>query len=137
MTIDTLLFDLDDTLLEYEQRSEDVLAASFDSVGIDPFFDIPEYHDRYDEFLQAGLSVNEQRADCFAAIARDEGYDEETGRAVATAFADVRDHSRVRYLPGLRRRSKRSLGSTHWESSRTGHPKCNGRKWPHLVSGST
>lgn len=100
MTIDTLLFDLDDTLLEYEQRSEDVLAASFDSVGIDSFFDIPEYHDRYDEFLQAGLGVDEQRADCFAAIARDEGYDEETGRAVATAFADVRDHSRVRYLPG-------------------------------------
>ncbi|KZN25667.1 haloacid dehalogenase [Haladaptatus sp. R4] len=100
MTIDTLLFDLDDTLLEYEQRSPDVLAASFDRVGVDSFFDIPAYHARYDEFLEAGLSVNDQRANCFAAIARENGYDEETGRAVAAAFAEVRDHSRVRFLPG-------------------------------------
>ncbi len=100
MTIDTLLFDLDDTLLEYEQRSPDVLAASFDRVGVAPFFEIPDYHARYDEFLEAGLSVNEQRANCFGALARAEGYDEETGRAIATAFADIRDHSRVRYLPG-------------------------------------
>jgi HAD superfamily hydrolase (TIGR01549 family) len=98
--IDTLLFDLDDTLLEYEQRSKDVLAASFDRVGVAPFFDIPTYHARYDEFLEAGLSVDEQRADCFAAIARENGHGDEIGRRVAAAFADVRDHSRVRYLPG-------------------------------------
>ncbi len=100
VTIDTLLFDLDDTLLEYEQRSWDVLTASFDRTEIEPFFKIPDYHARYDEFLEAGLSVDEQRANCFAAIAQEHGHDEAVGHRIATAFADIRDHSRVRYLPG-------------------------------------
>ncbi|WP_458205813.1 HAD family hydrolase [Haladaptatus sp. NG-SE-30] len=100
MSIDTVLFDLDDTLLEYEQSSHDVLSSSFETVGVEQFFDIPDYHVRYDEFLERGLSVDEQRANCFAAIASEKGYDTETGRAIADEFAEIRDHSLVRYLPG-------------------------------------
>ncbi len=100
MTIDTVLFDLDDTLLEYEQNSQEVLSSSFDEAGVQPFFELSDYHSRYDEFLERGVSVDEQRANCFSAIAQDAGYDPETGRAVARAFAEIRDHSRVRYLPG-------------------------------------
>ncbi|SIR29017.1 putative hydrolase of the HAD superfamily [Haladaptatus litoreus] len=100
MDIDTVLFDLDDTLLEYEQDSRDVLSSSFDRVGVEPFFDIPAYHARYDEFLERGKSVDEQRSNCFAAIARDAEYDPNVGRTVAEAFADIRDQSRVRYLLG-------------------------------------
>ncbi|WP_049969832.1 HAD family hydrolase [Haladaptatus cibarius] len=100
MDIDTVLFDLDDTLLEYEQDSRDVLSSSFDRVGVEPFFDIPAYHARYDEFLERGKSVDEQRSNCFAAIARDTEYDPNVGRTVAEAFAEIRDQSRVRYLPG-------------------------------------
>lgn len=99
MTVDAVLFDLDDTLLEYEQNSRDVLSASFDRTGIEPFFELPDYLARYDEFLEPGIGVDEQRANCFAAIASEWGYGEETGRAVADAFAEIRDHSRVRYLP--------------------------------------
>lgn len=100
MTVDTVLFDLDNTLLEYEQDSRNLLSALFDRTGIEPFFELPDYHARYDEFLESGVDVNEQRANCFAAIANEEGHDEETGRAVADAFAEIRDHSRVRCLPG-------------------------------------
>ncbi|WP_458190596.1 HAD family hydrolase [Haladaptatus sp. NG-WS-4] len=100
MTVDTVLFDLDDTLLEYKQDSHEVLSASFETVGVEQFFDIPDYHARYDEFLERGVSVDEQRANCFAAIASEQGYDAETGRAIADEYAEIRDHSRVRYLPG-------------------------------------
>ncbi|RBI61765.1 HAD family hydrolase [halophilic archaeon] len=100
MSVDTVLFDLDDTLCEYEQDSREVLAESFDRCGVEPFFELSDYHARYDEFLTDGETIAELRANCFAAIAEESGHGAETGRAVADAFADVRDHSRVRFCPG-------------------------------------
>lgn len=112
VTVDTVLFDLDGTLLEYDQDSRDVLSASFDRTGIEPLFELPDYHARYDEFLESGVGVDEQRANCFAALADDAGHDAETGRAVADAFAEIRDHSRVRYLPGAAE-TLETLAGTH------------------------
>src|SRR6056297_1292402 len=100
MTVDAVLFDLDDTLCEYEQDSREVLSTSFERCGVEPFFELSDYHARYDEFLAAGDTVAELRSACFATIAEEHGHGAATGRAVADAFADVRDHSRVRFCPG-------------------------------------
>jgi len=98
--IETVLFDLDGTLVEYEQPADEVLAASFDGVGVEPFFDVSQWYARYEEFLSPGQTVSETRERAFAALADEAGYAAETGRAVGRAYEDVRDHSRVTLLPG-------------------------------------
>jgi putative hydrolase of the HAD superfamily len=97
--IDTVLFDLDDTLVEYERSPGEVLDVAFERAGIDPFFEVEAYFDRYDDHLGPDVTVAEGRSDCFAAIATDRGRDPERGRAVAAAFAEARDHSRVELVP--------------------------------------
>ena len=99
-SIGTVLFDLDDTLIEYTQSSADVLAAAFDRVGVDPLFSIPDYHARYDDFLDASEGIDDLRARCFAAILDERGRDPELGRRVAAAYAAERDQTAVRFLPG-------------------------------------
>jgi len=97
---DAVLFDLDDTLVEYERGQSELLAAAFADVGVDPFFDAAEYVRRYDDFADDAEGVNELRRNCFSTIAAERGRDPEIGRAVADAFAAERDHTRVRLLPG-------------------------------------
>ncbi|WP_132059737.1 HAD family hydrolase [Halorussus amylolyticus] len=100
--IDTVLFDLDGTLVEYERSPGEVLEIAFERAGFDPFFEVEAYFDRFDDHLGPGVSIDEGRANCFAEIAADSGRDPEEGRAVADAFAAARDQSRVRALPGAR-----------------------------------
>ena len=98
--IDTVLFDIDGTLLEYERPPGELLGLAFERAGIEPFFEFETYLDRSADYLAAGDPVAEGRANCFADIARERGRDPELGRAVADAFHDERDQSRVRPLPG-------------------------------------
>lgn len=100
--VDTVLFDLDGTLVEYERTTGELLDLAFEAAGVDPFFEVSEYFDRYNDHLSPGMSIAEGRARCFAAIAEDRDRDPELGRRVADAFADERDHSRVEPLPGAR-----------------------------------
>lgn len=100
--IDAVLFDLDGTLVEYERPTAEVLDLAFERAGTDPFFDVGEYLDRFNDHLAPGVSIAEGRASCFAAIAEDCGHDSERGRAVAEAFAESRDHSRVELVAGAR-----------------------------------
>jgi putative hydrolase of the HAD superfamily len=98
--INTVLFDLDDTLVEYERSPGEVLQLAFDRADIDPFFEVEAYFDRYDDHLGPDVSIAEGRSNCFAVIADERGRDPELGRTVAEAFAEARDHSRVELVPG-------------------------------------
>ncbi len=98
--IETVCFDLDDTLCTYTQRSEDVLEAAFARAGVEPVFPIEAYHRRYKDYLEESDGIEALRRACFADLAADAGRDPETGRAVADAFASVRDQSSVDLLPG-------------------------------------
>ncbi|USZ67576.1 HAD family hydrolase [Halorussus salilacus] len=100
--IDTVLFDLDGTLVEYERTPGEVLEIAFERAGVEPLFEVEAYFERFDDHLGPGVSIAEGRANCFAELAADRGRDPELGRAVADAFADARDQSRVRPLPGAR-----------------------------------
>lgn len=100
--LEAVLFDLDGTLVEYERSTGDLLSLAFERAGVEPCFDVEAYLDRYNDHLGPGVSIAEGRADCFAAIAADRGRDPERGRAVARAFAEARDHSRVDLLSGAR-----------------------------------
>ena len=98
--VDTVLFDLDDTLCSYRRGGGELIELAFERVGVDQFFDVVDYHARYPEFVDDTDTVEELRRQCFAAIAGDRGYDPETGRAIADAFAAERDHRNVEPLPG-------------------------------------
>lgn len=98
---EAVLFDLDDTLCAYRRPGEELLAAAFETVGVEPFFEVEEYYDRYDEFAAGATGVDAIRADCFATLAAERGRDPATGRAVAAAYAAERDHADVRPLPGV------------------------------------
>ncbi|WP_136589358.1 HAD family hydrolase [Salinigranum halophilum] len=100
--VDTVLFDLDDTLVTYNRSTAEVLDEAFAAVGVDPFFAAEAYFSRYEEFLPVTDSIEGLREACFSAIAADNGYDSTLGRDVARAFNARRDHGDVRLLPGAR-----------------------------------
>lgn len=99
--IETVLFDLDDTLVEYRRSPGEVLAASFEAVGVEELFPVEAYYDRFEEFAEKTESMAELRAECFTALAADRGHDPDLGRAVAEAFDEERDQSNVELRPGV------------------------------------
>ena len=100
MTVDAVLFDLDDTLCEYRRPADEVLGAAFERVGVEPFFAVEEYYQRFGEFVQTGDDIRGVRRRCFSTVADENGMDPEIGRAIAEAFTAERDQTNVRFLPG-------------------------------------
>ncbi|MFC3477123.1 HAD family hydrolase [Halobacterium litoreum] len=102
MTVDAVCLDLDDTLVTYERSVGEVLALAFERAGVDPCFAASDYRAAYGDYADDADTVNELRRACFADLAADAGHGPETGRAVADAFAETRDQTRVECLPGAR-----------------------------------
>lgn len=100
--VEAVLLDIDDTILEYRRSTADLLPISFERLGVEPFFTVEEYHDRYSEFAEESEDMLDLRERVFAAFARERGHDPEVGREVARAYDDERDHGNVRFLPGAR-----------------------------------
>jgi len=98
--VDAVLFDLDGTLVEYDRSPGELLDVAFEAAGIEPFFGVEAYIERFDDHLGPGVSIADGRANCFAEIAERRGRDPEVGRRVAAAYAAERDQSRVSALPG-------------------------------------
>jgi putative hydrolase of the HAD superfamily len=101
--VEAVLFDVDDTLCRYRRSGAELLDASFERTGVEPFITVEEYHDRYPEFVDSSDSMVDLRERCFAAIADEKGYDQATGREIAQIYADERDHGNVEPLPGVDR----------------------------------
>lgn len=101
-SVDTVLFDIDDTLCEYCRSGDELLALAFDAHDAEPFFTIEDYYARYAEFAETTDSIDELRTESFAAIADDNDRDPDLGRALADAYTEERDHRNVRALPGAR-----------------------------------
>ena len=98
--VETVLFDLDDTLCTYRRSGAELLSLAFDRVGVEPFFEVETYYGRYERYVDDSDGVVDLRERCFADIAAERGRDPGVGRAVARAYADERDHSNVDPLPG-------------------------------------
>jgi putative hydrolase of the HAD superfamily len=99
--IEAVTLDLDGTLVEYVRSPGEVLQDSFESVGTEPLFSVEAYYARYDEFAEQCDAMDELRAECFATLVAENGYEETLGREVATAYAAERDQSNVELLPGV------------------------------------
>ncbi|MCT9097449.1 HAD family hydrolase [Haloarchaeobius sp. HME9146] len=98
--VDTVLFDLDDTLCSYRRTVPEMLDLAFETVGVDPFFEATDYYARYDEFVTDASGMHELREQCFASLAADAGRDPDLGRELATVYDAERDQSNVEPLPG-------------------------------------
>ncbi len=98
-TVETVLFDLDNTLVQYRRSPGEILSVAFDSVGVEPIFPVESYYDRFDEFAEQTDSIDELRSACFAALAAERGYERQLGREVAAAFSKERDQTSVEFLP--------------------------------------
>ena len=101
--IEAILFDLDDTLVQYERSPGEVLQASYEIIGSDPMFSVEDYYARYDEFAETCESMDELRSECFAALADENGYERQQGRDVADTFSGERDQTNVELLPAVPR----------------------------------
>lgn len=97
--IETILFDLDGTLCEYQRTAAEVVDIAFEKTGVDPFFTTADWRtimstidetDTYAEF----------RVQCFEALADKHGCDAELACTVAAAYIAEREHAAVRFLPG-------------------------------------
>ncbi|MUV89698.1 HAD-IA family hydrolase [Halapricum sp. CBA1109] len=97
---DAVLLDLDGTLCEYVRGKRELLAAAFESEGVDPLFTAADYAERVDSYADRADSMGERRRLCFADLAAENGHDPAVGRAVADAYAAARDHGNVRFLDG-------------------------------------
>ena len=100
--ISAVTFDLDDTLCVYRRDGSAVLAAAFDRAGVEPLFTATEYYDRYRDYLETSADIEDLRRRCFADLVAERGGDPAVGRAVADAYAAVRDQRAVDPLPGAR-----------------------------------
>jgi HAD superfamily hydrolase (TIGR01549 family) len=100
--VETVLFDLDHTLVRYQRTSGEVLQASFEACALDPLFSVEEYYARFDELRQEHNSIESLRAACFGTLADEHGYDPSLGREVATAYTEIRDQTNVEFVPGAR-----------------------------------
>lgn len=100
MTVDAVLFDLDETLVRYERPASTVLSETFEALGVEPFFEVGDFQERYEDFLPQSDTVDHLRELVFADIATDSGRDPGLGRRLARRYAAERDHSRVELLPG-------------------------------------
>ena len=100
--VEAVLFDIDETLCEYERTPADLLSIAFDRVGVEQFFTAQEYIGRFTEFVADADDVDTVRERTFASLAEKRGYDPSIGRRIADVYAAERDHSRVRWIEGAR-----------------------------------
>jgi putative hydrolase of the HAD superfamily len=127
--IEAVLFDLDDTLVAYDQDRTDLLAAAFEAEGVEPFFTPAEYLDRADEFVgdDADGETGSFRERCFASLARKHGRDPALGRRLARAYVESRDFSAVSLLPGARE-AVTALAADHALGMITNGPRAHQRQ---------
>jgi len=98
--VGAVLFDIDDTICEYRQKSHDLLEHSFGEVGVDPFFTAEEYYAVFEDYIDVAEDTEDIRERAFVGLAEQKGVDPDLGRAVAAEYAAARDHRNVRYLDG-------------------------------------
>jgi putative hydrolase of the HAD superfamily len=98
--IDTVLFDLDHTLIAYRRTSGELLAASFEACDLDPLFPVEAYYECFDELRDQHDSIESLRADCFERLAAEHGHAPSLGREVAAAYTAMRDQTNVAFVPG-------------------------------------
>ena len=97
---DAVFLDLDGTLCEYRRSREELLAAAFEELGVDPFFTVGQYREKLFMQVVTDETRAERRELAFAELAEEADRDPAVGRRLAALYASMRDHGDVEPLPG-------------------------------------
>ena len=110
--IETVCFDLDDTLVTYNQDPEDVIVTAFDAVAIEQFCDS-------EELWSAAAGVDDADSDIqfltktFRRAAERHGGPTGAAPALANAYDDAIDHADVSFRPGAAAALERARDHAH------------------------
>lgn len=100
--IETISFDLDNTLCRYEQTPGEVLEDAFAAIGVDPIFTVGEYVDIFDEMADTSEDMPSLRRRSFRHLAQAAGYEETLGEAMAEEYNRKRDPPEVTWRDGMK-----------------------------------
>ncbi|MCT9095777.1 HAD family hydrolase [Haloarchaeobius sp. HME9146] len=109
----TVLFDLDLTLCASTQDRDTLLSRTFDAVGVDQYCEPSDLGAVVGE-VETAETEHEFYASIFAAAADRAGVEDVPADALASAHADLVDHSAVEFCPGAERALEHAR--THAES---------------------
>lgn len=98
--VEAVFFALDGTICEYRDPPNELLARSFDELGVEPLFTAEAYRERLFSQVVTDETLAERREAAFASLAESAGRDPAVGRRLAAVYASMRDHRDVRPLPG-------------------------------------
>ena len=101
-TPSAILFDLDGTLCTYERPGSVILEAAFDRLGLEPCFEMADFHGRYLEFLPESADGYELYERTFTALCAEHVDDPSLGERLNRAFHDERDPDDLVALEGAR-----------------------------------
>lgn len=96
------IFDLDQTLCEHVQDSDELLDRAFDRAGVERYCDVDDLAAVVDDVPSTETDVEFFRY-CFELAAERTGADPTHAPALAEAHDDLIDHSQVAFLPGAER----------------------------------
>ncbi|MFC4245906.1 HAD family hydrolase [Natribaculum luteum] len=99
-TPSAVLFDLDGTLCTYERPGSEILEAAFDRLGLEPRFEMADFHERYLEFLPASADGFDLYERTFTALCDEHDLDPSLGERLNRAFHDERDPDDLVALEG-------------------------------------
>lgn len=99
--IDTVSFDLDNTLCRYDRSPGEVLDRAFEDAGVPPLFSVEDYVDVFDEIAETSPDMATLRRRAFETLATAAGGSVDDGRAVADAYTSRRDPTGVDWREGM------------------------------------
>jgi HAD superfamily hydrolase (TIGR01509 family) len=102
MTVDTVLFDLDDTLCARDQTLEEIIDGVFARVGGDPFYTPADVRAVDPTNLPAADSYREFYENSIRAVIENVGGDPSHAPGLAEATVEVIDETAVSFRPGAR-----------------------------------
>lgn len=124
----TVLFDLDGTLCTYPRPGSAVLSAAFDRLGIEPRFEMADFHERYVTVLPDSADGFDLYERTFRALLAETGGDPSLAPALTRAFFDERDPGDLEPIEGARTAVSALSREFRLGLVTNGHPELQRRK---------
>lgn len=127
-TPSAILFDLDGTLCTYERPGSEILEAAFDYLGVEPCFEMADFHDRYLEHLPDSATGFELYERTFTSLCDEHAGNPSLGERLNRAFHDEREPDDLVPIEGAREVVSALTSEYRLGLITNGHPELQRRK---------
>lgn len=83
--VEAVTFDIDGTVCTFVRSRREILSRTFEKVGVDQFYTVEEYYDRFPEYQRSDTP----HLDCITALVREYGHDESLAADIAANYGNV------------------------------------------------